>query len=188
MRSKFTKDEYERSDLVYCPVKAYARLHDVPMDVSMRTVASWVIGESLHMIMQQAFKITELKQQIMPNVNVRWDVLWDKFTEIKTTTLPMFRPSHLLPNYLRQLEFGLAFMDKSESYLISLDIINKVLLVWDVKFKRSYLDRKREDYKAGFEILQEANRLNNPLMLTPRTEECPWCPWFERCPYLKSYR
>jgi len=184
-KSLFTREKYERSDFIYCPLKGFNRMLGVQSSKpSMRIVANWVVGEALHTVIQRAFKNTEVIQELMPDVNTRLDILWDRIAEIKTTRLSMFRPAHIPESYLKQLEFALAFREETEGYLVALDIRNNVLLVWDVEFSPSYLTKQRKRYRGQLHLLRTAVKLRNPYLLSPKLEECPYCIYRYGCSYF----
>lgn len=185
-RSRFTADAYERSDLIYCPVKGYNRMHKVRAKIPMHTAAIWVIGEALHIAIQKAFTETEVTKELLPKTNFRFDLLWGKPTEIKTTRSTVFRPSHIPKAYLDQLECGLACLDENIGHLITLDITNALLLVWDIEWSKEYLAKRRAEYLGSLHSLDKAVSLGLPHLLKPKIEECPSCIYFLECPYLRS--
>jgi len=185
-KSWFSRDEFERSDLIYCPVKGYNRCVGLKPRIPMKLSAIFVIGEALHTIIQSKFDLVEVKQKMLPNVNVRYDLIWGKKAEIKTTRMNMFRPSHIPKIYLDQLEAGLAFTKDNDAYLITFDIVNTCLLVWDVVFDRKYLASQVDKYFDLSVILEDSVRFKNPFMLKPKFEECPTCLYSHNCQVLNK--
>jgi len=184
-KSLFSREKYERSDFIYCPLKGFNRMLGIQgRKPSMKVVASWVIGEALHLVIQRAFKDTEVVQELMPGVNTRLDILWDRIAEIKTTKFNMFHPSHVPESYLKQLEFALAFREEAAGYLVTLDIRNNILLVWDVEFSLAYLAKQQKRYRGQLHLLKTAVEVRNPYLLSPNLEECPYCIYLYNCSYF----
>ena len=182
----FDNKEFERSDLLEttCPIKCYNRFKGVKVTHGPKLIAIFLIGEALHQLMQKPFELVEVKRQLLPNTNFRIDVVWDKITEIKTTISQMTHPSHIKQNYLDQLECALCFIDDNTAYLITLDIVSKTLLVWNIEYSDEHLVKQAEVYKNRLRLLNIAIRMNNPLLLEPNFDECGYCFYKDKCLYF----
>lgn len=174
----------ERSDLIYCPFKPYNRDHGVKSDPPTRAIPYWVIGEALHVIIQRAFKLTEINKP-WSGINVRHDIMWDRPAEIKTTRQTLLKPSHIPEYYLKQIEVGMLSTNRNDFYLITLDMRNNMLLVWDVFGKNQILARRSRYYKTRLNTLERMIATKDMSLLEPHIPECEWCEYMHTCPYRK---
>jgi len=186
----FTKDNYERSDLIYCPLKAYNRMTNVPIrKLPNKAIATFLVGQTLHVLIQNAFPKIEVKEELMPNLIARVDIMWDKPTEIKTTTMSMYTKEHIPMSYIEQLAAVLAFRGENSGYLITLDILNKTLLVWDVAFKQKQLNEFKRILEDRYQRLQKAVQEKSFSGLTPKVLECDACLYgIENCALFRRLR
>jgi len=183
-QSKFDDAFFERSDLISCPLQAYNRFKHVNIThIPMKKVAKWVIGEALHSIIQSAFKDVEIIETLSNDLRMRIDVMWDKIAEIKTTRLSVIKKEYIPNSYLRQIEFALAFRNQTEGYLITLDIVNALLLVWDVAFDQTYLIKRKKFYMESLNEIRKAIIMDNPKLLKPNLRMCGNCLYTRDCLY-----
>jgi len=183
-QSKFNDVFFERSDLISCPIQGYNRFKHVNVtNIPIKKVAKWVIGEALHSIIQNAFKNIEITEEITNDLRMRIDIMWDKIAEIKTTRFSIIKKEYIPTPYLKQIEFALAFRNQTEGYLITLDIVNALLLVWDVIFDQSYLIKRKKFYMQLLNKIRKAIVMNNPKLLEPNLQMCGNCLYTRDCLY-----
>jgi len=176
--------ELHRSDLVYCPLKAYCRLTGVEAKPREKTVEAWIVGTAIHEVIQRAFKEKEIK---VSNgvIEAHLDTRYRRCPlEIKTTTLSILRPSEIPDEYIQQLIFGMVLEGKRTGYLLTLDIVNKTMLVWKVKLTTTEWEEWRDRMIVRRSKILEAVERRDPSMLEPKISECPDCPYNYRggCP------
>lgn len=190
--------EPHRTDAVSCPVKAYCRMTGMVGLPHTKVVENWIVGEVLHQIVQNAFpkentEVTRTRDDIFvmdQNPAVHFDLVWDDvFTELKSTTLSMLTKEDILPEYLEQLRFGFIFNDATLQNLVTFDIVNKVMLVWDVEIEESERKKADVDYQIRMSLIEFAVENKNPHVLEPHKNECRWCQYNYKasdggCPYI----
>jgi len=172
-------EEPHRSDAVFCPVKAYNRMIGMESIAKPKTVEIWVIGEALHNIVQSKFELTEMLRE-RKGTEVHIDIMWDKPAELKTTRMSIIKDVQMPREYIDQSRYGLVFLGELEGYLITLDIVNAVFLVWDIALTKEELKEAEDEYDEIMGLIYYAVNVRNPLVLTPRREECKDCT-YEKC-------
>lgn len=172
--------DYHRSDLILCPERGYLRLTGVKPRPSNKLVAYSVMGTAGHDVIEKRFDMTE-KQEVWFDVYNTFDVIWDRFAEIKTTRLSILRPSDIPELYQEQILSGMVCLKEVEAYLITLDIRNLSLLVWDALAERKEVNKFKHDLVGRKQVLQHAVKTRNDYWLTPHPNECPLCPYRYAC-------
>ena len=169
--------EFHRSDAVYCPLKAYCRMTGIEARPREQVVERWIIGELAHMIIERAFKQTEV-EVLFNGSSAHIDVLYiDSPLEIKTSTLSIMNSVQLPEAWLKQLLYGMVFVNKREGILLTLDVVNKVLLAWKVRVSKKELVAASKEFRQKKRAILEAVKTGNWKLLKPKLEECSSCPY-----------
>jgi hypothetical protein len=168
--------ELHRSDPVYCHIKAYCRLVGIKPRIEERTVASWVIGTSLHRIVQDHFPPDRIEVNTpRRGIEVHTDVMWDKPAEIKTTRMSIKHAQDIPREYIDQIRYGTVFHGGSHVYLITLDIVNRTLLVWDVLLDTAEMKDAEDEFDETIAAILYAVQHRDPSILEVVEEECSDC-------------
>jgi len=180
--------ELHRSDLVYCPLKAYCRLTGIEAKPREKVVESWIVGTAIHEVIQRAFKEKEIKVSngvIEAHLDTRYRGCP---LEIKTTVLTISRPSEIPDEYIQQLIYGMILEGKRTGYLLTLDIVNKTILVWKVRLTTTEWEDWRDRMIVERSKILEAVQSRNPFILKPQIGECSTCPYCypDGCPLAKG--
>lgn len=180
--------EFHRSDLVYCELKPYCRLTGISARPRPRVVENWVVGEIGHILIQKAFKLVEVEREF-EGAQVHYDVIFKSLPlEIKTSVLSILNQSHIPREYLDQIAYGLVFSNSTEGLLLTLDIVDKILLVWRVKLTHEELEYYKSSFIKRKERILTAVAESNPYLLEPKRDECDLCvyayqngcPWYTK--------
>jgi len=173
-------NEFHRSDMILCPLRGYYRLTGIPPKPPEKLVAYGIVGTTLHNIIESKFPNAERDIQWC-NIHNTIDVVWDKYTEIKTTRMSILNPSDIPRVYKEQILSGMVATKEFSWYLITLDIVNMNLLVWDVIAKSKEVNDFKYELLARRDCLSAAVLSRNPTWLTPHLNECGLCPYKYTC-------
>jgi len=175
-REKWGK-EFHRSDLVYCPLKAYCRLRGIEAKPRAKVVENWIVGEIAHRLVQRAFELVEVEKEFQ-GAQVHFDIIHRGLPlEVKTTITSILNKEHIPQEYLDQLIYGLVFNQSKEGLLMTFDIVNKVLLVWRIRISNRELEEYTRKFISQRRRILEAAKKGDPSMLEPKWNECKTCPY-----------
>ena len=168
--------EKHRSDPVYCHLKAYNRRIGVESRVIGRVVEHWIVGETLHRIVQDHFPRENIEHLVTRgNTESHIDILWDKPTELKSTRLLVQNIRQIPTEYIDQIRYGLVFLKKKEAYLGILSLSTNNLTVWDVILdKKEYINAEHE-FDTQMNVIDYAVMHRDPTVLVPKLDECSDC-------------
>ena len=180
--------ELHRTDMVYCPVKAYCRLKGIKPKPKGRSLENWIIGEIGHALIQRAFENVEVEKEY-EGVVMHYDVVWDNMPmEIKTTVTGILHAAQIPDEYLEQLTYGLVMSGDKEGLLLTFDLLNKLILVWRIKLSDDELEKARRRFIKRKNLILEAVKRNDPSILQPYYEECSNCPYAYKPDGCPCYR
>lgn len=167
---------WHRSDAISCPLKAYWRVtNELQGEYRSRDVGIVMIGEMAHQVLEKGFDAQEQVFNI-GGVQVTIDALSGKFpVEIKTTRKQIFKREDIPADWSEQLAIGISVMDVDKGYLMTINIINFALMVWEFSMNADERELTRNAFI--WQILNIADTVDKhkPEILTPRYSDCMWC-------------
>ncbi|MHC4748424.1 MAG: hypothetical protein ACYTFW_00985 [Planctomycetota bacterium] len=159
-------------------------------------VENWITGEVIHRIVQDAFppedtEVLRIREDIIvlgKSPEVHFDIIWDDdIVELKSTIRSILVAEDIPQEYLDQIRYGLVFdQTKKGAGLVTFDIVNKVLLYWDLSFSEKELKEANTEYQLKMKVIAIAVETKNYTFLEPNYRECRGCPYNYRngCPYI----
>jgi hypothetical protein len=168
----------QRTDLVHCLLKVFCRDMGVKPKPAARSVEAWIVGDMGHLIIEGPFERKEEEiwgPDELSDIPAHIDFMWgDDNAEIKTTVHNVYLPSHI-EGYMEDIVSGFLFNRKTKGVLVTLNLIDKMLLVWDIKITKEAAAELLAKLNSRKELIRQAVKSKSFDMLEPKTEECPYC-------------
>ena len=174
---------WHRSDSISCPLKGYYRMAgEIQPEYKSRDVGMLLLGTLAHIALHKNFSAQEKVYWLANKVAITVDAIYDKGgksypIETKTTRKRIYKKGDLLQSWIEQLAIAMSIMNADVGYLMVMNIINFSLTVWEITMTKE----EREMFIHGciWQILSiaEAVEKKSPSLLTPKTNECRFCPY-----------
>jgi len=167
--------ELHRTDIIYCPLKAYCRLTDVPPKYTDELLSKLIVGEVAHVLIERAFPLSEVHER-HEGCEVHYDFIFDTCpVEIKTTTATILNKHQIPKEWIDQLVLGLALRGTPTGYLLIFSLMTKVISVWKIELTEKELEQRRAMFIRQVKLLRQAVEERKPELLEPKKIECKSC-------------
>lgn len=184
---------FHRSDSIGCPLRTYWRfVGGIEPSYTTRDVGTLLLGTLAHVAMHKYFDYQE-KIFKLGEIYITVDALYGKYPiETKTTRKKIYRKEQLLQSWIEQLAIAMSVMGINKGYLMVMNIISFGLTVWEVTMTDAEREMFAKQCLWQILLISEAIKEKDPSKLTPKTNNCGWCPYKptrgkKGCPYYVPY-